>query len=90
MLANEQIEPLRRDKTIRSSLEAEYSYPGDPGDTDLAEIFIVAAVHPKRETAVTRTTHHKCGRCWRHLPDVAEDGTLCSRCDKVVAGMDAA
>ena len=90
MLANEQIEPLRRDKVIRSSLEVEYSYPGDPGDTDLAEIFIVAAVHPKRETAVTRTTHHKCGRCWRHLPDVAEDGALCSRCDKVVAGMDAA
>jgi isoleucyl-tRNA synthetase len=39
---------------------------------------------------VERTTHHKCGRCWRHLPDVTEDGALCSRCDQVVAGMDAA
>ena len=39
--------------------------------------------------AVTRTTHHKCGRCWRHLPEVREDGGLCSRCDQVVAGMDA-
>jgi len=66
MLANEAIEPLRRDKTIGSSLEAEYSYPGNPGDTDLAEIFIVAAVHPGRATGVTRTTHRKCGRCWRH------------------------
>jgi len=37
----------------------------------------------------TRTEHHKCGRCWRHLPEVSEDGTLCSRCDHVVAGMDA-
>ena len=37
-----------------------------------------------------KTTHHKCGRCWRHLPDVAEDGALCSRCDQVVAAMDAA
>ena len=89
MLANEAIEPLRREKVIRSSLEAEYSYPGDPGDTDLAEIFIVAAVHAGRETSVTPTTHHKCGRCWRHLPEVTEEGALCSRCDQVVAGMDA-
>ncbi len=35
------------------------------------------------------TTHHKCGRCWRHLPEVTEDGALCSRCDQVVSGMDA-
>ncbi len=33
--------------------------------------------------------HHKCGRCWRHLPEVTEDGALCSRCDQVVSGMDA-
>ncbi len=39
---------------------------------------------------VTRTTHHKCGRCWRHLPDVTEDGALCSRCDHVVGAMEAA
>jgi isoleucyl-tRNA synthetase len=37
-----------------------------------------------------RTGAHKCGRCWRHLPEVAEDGDLCSRCDQVVAGMDGA
>ena len=35
---------------------------------------------------VTRTTHHKCGRCWRHLPEVAEDGDLCGRCETVVNG----
>ena len=39
---------------------------------------------------VSVTTHHKCGRCWRHLPEVTEDGALCSRCDQVVAGMDVA
>jgi isoleucyl-tRNA synthetase len=33
-----------------------------------------------------RTTHHKCGRCWRHLPKVTEDGSLCGRCDDVVNG----
>jgi isoleucyl-tRNA synthetase len=88
ILANELIEPLRREKVIGSSLEAEYTYAGDPGDVDLAEIFIVAAVHQGEEASVTRTTHHKCGRCWRHLPEVAEDGALCGRCADVVAAMD--
>jgi len=88
MLANEHIEPLRREKVVGSSLEVEYTYEGDFGDLDLAEILIVAAVH-KGPTGVTRTTHHKCGRCWRHLPEVTEDGALCSRCDQVVGGMDA-
>ena len=32
-----------------------------------------------------KTTHHKCGRCWRHLPEVAEDGALCGRCAEVLA-----
>ncbi|WP_405029589.1 class I tRNA ligase family protein, partial [Novosphingobium sp.] len=36
-----------------------------------------------------KSEHHKCGRCWRHLPEVTEDGALCSRCDQVVSGMDA-
>jgi isoleucyl-tRNA synthetase len=34
------------------------------------------------ETRVTE--NHKCGRCWRHLPEVTEDGTLCDRCAEVV------
>jgi isoleucyl-tRNA synthetase len=38
---------------------------------------------------VIPTAHHKCGRCWRHLPEVTVDGALCSRCDQVVAGMGA-
>ena len=86
MLANEVIEPMRRNKEIGSSLEVEYSYDGDPGETDLAEIFIVAAVHHGRETSAVKTTNHKCGRCWRHLPEVVEDGALCGRCADVVGG----
>jgi isoleucyl-tRNA synthetase len=35
---------------------------------------------------VTKTTNHKCGRCWRHLPEVTEDGALCKRCDTVLNG----
>jgi isoleucyl-tRNA synthetase len=83
-LVNERIEPLRRDKIIKSSLEAEVSLPLDGGDVDFTEMFIVASV-AKGEWGVVKTTHHKCGRCWRHLPEVAEDGALCSRCERVVS-----
>jgi isoleucyl-tRNA synthetase len=86
MLANEYIEPMRRNKEIGSSLEVEYSYPGDPSEIDLAEIFIVSAVHHGRETGAVKTTNHKCGRCWRHLPEVVDDGALCGRCADVVGG----
>jgi isoleucyl-tRNA synthetase len=88
---NEAIEPLRRDKTIRSSLEAEVVVPASMvpegvSDESLAELFITATVTRGQGDAVivSKTSHHKCGRCWRHLPDVAEDGALCGRCDEVV------
>ena len=102
----ESIEPLRRDRLIGSSLEAEVVYPTYLGGSheqtlnrmDIAELAIVSKLtftdvsDPEGTSdpiVVTRTTHHKCGRCWRHLPEVTEDGALCSRCDQVVAGMDA-
>jgi isoleucyl-tRNA synthetase len=76
----------------------------DHPTSELEEICLVAKITLKPiETAfdstglsfgntatVEITTHHKCGRCWRHLPEVPADGALCSRCDQVVAGMDAA
>jgi isoleucyl-tRNA synthetase len=90
---NEAIEPLRRDKTIRSSLEADVAVPGAAvpagvSDAMLAELFITATVTRGQgdQVIVTRTAHHKCARCWRHLPDVAaEEGALCGRCAEVVA-----
>ncbi|MEO5641567.1 MAG: isoleucine--tRNA ligase [Sphingomicrobium sp.] len=82
---NEAIEPLRRDKTIRSSLEADIQLPQVAGSADeLAELFIVASVASGKGLGVTKTTNHKCGRCWRHLPEVTEDGDLCDRCESVV------
>jgi len=84
----EAIEPLRREKTIRSSLEAEVSYPmaGLPIDADeFAELAIVAKITDGSDISVTKTDNHKCGRCWRLLPEVEEDGALCGRCEKVVA-----
>nr|WP_298898158.1 isoleucine--tRNA ligase [uncultured Altererythrobacter sp.] len=94
---NEAIEPLRREKVIRSSLEAEVivpanSVPEGVSDADLAELFITASVSRSDSdtVTVTKTDNHKCGRCWRLLPEVSEDGELCNRCDDVVGQMDAA
>ncbi|WP_416365821.1 class I tRNA ligase family protein [Sphingomonas aerolata] len=82
----EAIEPLRREKTVRSSLEAEITVPTMLLDADaLAEAFIVAKVTSGDAVTVTRTDFHKCGRCWRHLPEVTTDGELCDRCEEVVA-----
>ena len=100
-----ELEQLRRDKTIGSSLEADVvvtsksrMVAGNMAKIDLPEALIVSSAKvnqtsnddsaaPLLEThiSVTRTTHHKCGRCWRHLPEVEEDGDLCNRCENVVA-----
>ncbi len=81
----EAIEPLRREKTIRSSNEAMVTVPDAPlPAAELAELFIVADVAVADGVSVTRTEYHKCGRCWRHLPEVAVDGALCDRCADVV------
>jgi len=83
----EAIEPLRRDKVIGSSLEAEVTLPDLHASADaLAELFIVSAVHSGQELRVTKTGKHKCGRCWRYLPEVKSDGELCGRCSEVVNG----
>jgi isoleucyl-tRNA synthetase len=87
------IEPFRRDKVIRSSLEAEVRIAADAvpdgqlSATELAELFITADVSTTggETISVTRTSHHKCGRCWRHLPEVTEDGALCGRCSEMLA-----
>ena len=82
----EAIEPYRREKTIRSSLEAAVTVPTLPLPAEaLEEIFIVSQVATGQEIAVTRTENQKCGRCWRHRPEVPADGALCSRCAEVVA-----
>jgi isoleucyl-tRNA synthetase len=86
MVATEQIEPMRREKIVGSSLEVEYTHSGSFGDVDLAEIFIVSAVHQGDRAGAVKTTNHKCGRCWRHLPEVVDDGALCDRCDTFVNG----
>ncbi|MDF8332841.1 isoleucine--tRNA ligase [Novosphingobium cyanobacteriorum] len=87
---NEAIEPLRREKVLGSGLEAVVTVPDSAPEADLAELFITGTVVRGQGDGVivTRTSDHKCGRCWRHLPDVAEDGALCGRCEDVVATID--
>ncbi|MBO9517973.1 MAG: isoleucine--tRNA ligase [Porphyrobacter sp.] len=92
----EAIEPLRRDKIVRSSLEAEVTVPSELvpegfSDADLAELFISAAVDRTDgdAVAVRKSGDAKCGRCWRLLPEVTEDGGLCDRCEDAVAQLDA-
>ena len=78
-----------------SSLEAEVTLSdlgailGDYRDPRLlSETFITGTVHLAQSSggiSVARTSVHKCGRCWRHLPEVEGDGALCDRCETVVA-----
>jgi isoleucyl-tRNA synthetase len=92
----EAIEPYRREKHIGSSLEAEVlARVGDQGvrntlsSIDFAEICIVSSARLEEGedgVEVTKTENEKCGRCWRHLPEVPEEGALCARCDEVVNG----
>jgi len=82
----EAIEPLRRDKVLGSSLEAEVWVPADEDAALLAELFITSTVHKGEEIRVAKTTNHKCGRCWRHVPGVSEDGALDERCAEVLRG----
>ncbi len=89
----EAIEPLRREKTIRSSNEAVVTVPASAvpegvSDELLAELFITGTVTRGDGDAVivAKSTDSKCGRCWRLLPDVPEDGALCERCASVLDG----
>ena len=87
---NEAIEPLRREKIVRSSLDADVTM-GEllaVGDVDFAEVAIVARVTMGQGDGITvqPSAWHKCGRCWRKLPEVTTDDTLCDRCDAVLTG----
>jgi isoleucyl-tRNA synthetase len=99
------IEPLRREKIIGSSLEADLDLVCyDPADRALiesvnfAEIAIAGRVKAidgdpsvptdGRTIAIEarKTEDEKCGRCWRHLPEVKSESALCDRCEEMVHG----
>src|SRR4051812_32776389 len=81
----ERIEPLRRDKIVGSSLEAEIWVPSDEDPALLEELFITSTVH-RGDWKVVKTDNRKCARCWRHRPDVDAASELDTRCEEVVNG----
>jgi len=81
----ERIEPLRRDKIVGSSLEAEVWVPSDEDPALLEELFITSTVH-NGEWKVVKTDNRKCARCWRLRPDVDAATELDARCAEVVHG----
>jgi isoleucyl-tRNA synthetase len=98
-MVTEAIEPLRKEKVIGSSLEADVkvgvadrAVRDALADVDMAGICIVSRFEWAEgqvldgQVRVTRTNDHKCGRCWRHLPEVSSDGELCARCEDVLNG----
>ena len=79
----ERIEPLRRDKVVGSSLEAEVWLPSDEDPELLEELFITSTVR-NGDWKVVKTENRKCARCWRLRPDVDSDSELDARCAEVV------
>jgi len=98
LTVNAEIEPKRRAKELGSSNEAKVTigYPDDldrPRATtaELSEYLIVSDVGFEQTlhgptVIIHRSDDHKCGRCWRLLPEVKKDGDLCDRCTEVVGG----
>jgi isoleucyl-tRNA synthetase len=41
---------------------------------------------PNVAVVIAKAEGDKCGRCWRVLPEVPEDGGLCNRCREAVSG----
>lgn len=94
------IEPLRRDKTIGSSLQADValsvpdqSYIDVVEGQDLKEIFItsggsIAVGGEAMGVSVSVAAGEKCERCWMVLPEVADNDDLCNRCSDAVVAHD--
>jgi len=82
----EAIEPLRKDKVLGSSLEAEVTVPSDAEPALLAELFITSTVQRGEEIKVTKTENAKCERCRRYLPGVDPVTQLDARCAEVLRG----
>jgi isoleucyl-tRNA synthetase len=80
------IEKARQEKKIGSNLEATvaltlpaegFTHPVFSDPATLHEFLILSDLQITRGTdlaaVVTESSHHKCARCWKHLPDVGTD-----------------
>jgi isoleucyl-tRNA synthetase len=94
-LVTQAIEPMRREKQVGSSNEVAVRIFAPDADValvrsvDFAELCIVSSVEAVSAEGEPRveaiaSTHARCARCWRYLPDVSDETQLCGRCDDVV------
>jgi len=99
-LATLAIEPMRKDKVIGTSLEADVTLAVSDDDaallmsTDFTELCIAASVTvsigDRIGAVVGKTNDPRCERCRRYLPDVVPETQLCGRCTDVVADLQVA
>jgi len=92
-----EVEALRADGKVGSSLQAEVEVTAPAADHDLlaslgAELkflMITSAARAVRGDAlgarVIASQHQKCERCWHYMPDVNGEG-LCGRCESNLRG----
>ncbi len=94
------VEPARKEKLIGNALEAKVTLSiADPAllaelkgmECELEEFFILSHLElqagEETKAALVRTEAAKCGRCWRHKPEVGSNPAhpeLCGRCAEVV------
>jgi len=83
--------PLPGGEGLGEGERAAGAVPEGFDDAGLAELFITGRVTrgDGDGVSVRKSGDHKCGRCWRLLPEVPEDGGLCHRCEDAVAQLDA-
>jgi isoleucyl-tRNA synthetase len=91
------VERARQEKLIGNALEAavvlrcEQETISSIPNEQLEEFFILSElkIESEREPSalISKTTHAKCARCWRHRPSVGKSAAhpeLCDRCEAVV------
>jgi isoleucyl-tRNA synthetase len=91
------VERARQEKLIGNALEAAVTLSCDDATIasipkeELEEFFILSdlTLKPGKEpiATISKTTHQKCARCWRHRPSVGKSTAhpdLCDRCEGVV------
>ena len=92
------IEAARQEKLIGNALEASVTLTGDEAamagipKEELEEFLILSELKvqsgQKPSATISKTTHQKCARCWRHRPTVGQSAAhpeLCDRCESVVS-----
>ena len=98
-----QIEPLRKDKQIGSSLQARVVISGTEEElakyrshlADLPMLFIVSEVELRAmpaagtgaQIAIERATGEKCERCWRYVPSLSSEPASVGLCSRCQAAL---